>query len=229
MSTAERPAAAPPASQPPAAGPAPFDIVTGETSAPVVQFDDAQRAEQMYREGLKRFENRDLMGAIQLWRDAVRLAPANPEYNKRLGLALSRNARWHKEAEKHLLAAMTKDALNAELTNALGNIYVEAGLKKRAESQFRKVLAYSPGNKDAIKGLADLGIEYDFLGRGTSKGAKAVGAKAATASGGSFLSKIRPSQSGGEEKEGVDMKVIALVIVGALVLFYLYLSYLGLV
>jgi Flp pilus assembly protein TadD len=171
--------------------------------------DDTQRAEQMYREGLRRFEGRDLMGAIQLWRDAVRLAPENGEYNKRLGLALARNKRWHKEAETHLLVAAKKETLNAEVTNALGFIYVDAGLKKRAEAQFKRVLAYSPNNKEAMKGLGALGVDYSFMNapKKTAPGAQTAG------------------DSG--RKLNIDPKVA--IAVGFIVLIFLYivLVYMG--
>jgi tetratricopeptide (TPR) repeat protein len=202
-----------PAAQRPATGPLPPpspSASAGEAPAPhsdVVSatYDDAQRAEQMYREGVRRYESRDLMGAIQVWRDAVRLAPEHPEYNRRLGLALTRNPRWHKEAEQHLLTALKKDALNTEATIALGHIYAEAGLKKRAEAQYRKVLAYSPSNKEAIKGLEALGIEYSFLGKqpksesAKASTAKPARAKAAGAASGGFLSKLKRGK-GGEQR-----------------------------
>jgi tetratricopeptide (TPR) repeat protein len=208
MAASERPATGPLSAQPPASGPAPFDIATGVSEPQSVQLDDAQRAEQMYREGVRRFEHKDLMGAIHLWRDAVRLAPENGEYNKRLGLALSRNPRWHKEAETHLLAAMKKEALNPELTNALGNVYLSSGLKKRAEAQFKKVLAYSPSNRDAMKGLQALGIEYESILRTKKSPTTATKGKSAT---------------GGDEKQGMDAKTIGLVVVGALILLYVVL------
>jgi tetratricopeptide (TPR) repeat protein len=192
-------------------------------------YDDAQRAEQMYREGIRRFENKDLMGAIQVWRDAVRLAPNNGEYNKRLGLALARNQRWHKEAEKHLLMAAKAETLNAEITNALGHIYMDAGLKKRAEAQFRKVLAYSPSNKDAIKGLEGLGIEYSFM---SSTRSKAAGADTSKGSG-SFLSKLGGSKAsggskgGGGAKESVDPKVAIAVIAFVIMLVLVVAMWMG--
>ena len=46
------------------------------------------------------------MGAISLWRDAVRIDPNNAEYHLRLGTALYKNPRWTKEAESHLTAAV---------------------------------------------------------------------------------------------------------------------------
>jgi tetratricopeptide (TPR) repeat protein len=199
---------------PPTQGVGSAEDATAQAEAPAATYDDAQRAEQMYREGLRRYESKDLMGAIQVWRDAVRLAPENGEYNKRLGLALARNQRWHKEAEKHLLAAGRKDTLNAEITIALGNIYKDAGLKKRAEGQYRKVLAYSPGNKDAIKGLEELGIAYSFLSKGEA-------AKSGSA--------MRAGKKGDDEKQGVDLKIMVAVILVLLVLIYFYAKYMELI
>ena len=70
--------------------------------------DPEKLAEQNYREGMKRFEARDLMGAIALFREAVRQVPSKATYHFQLGTALATNPRWAKEAEKHLLEA-TRD------------------------------------------------------------------------------------------------------------------------
>jgi tetratricopeptide (TPR) repeat protein len=98
------------------------------------------------------------MGAIHLLREAVRLAPNKGTYHLYLGLALGTNPRWYKEAEKHLLEASRTDPMNTQIFLKLGQIYHEGGLKKRAEAQFRAVLAIDPGNRLAKRALADMGL-----------------------------------------------------------------------
>lgn len=116
-------------------------------------------AEQHYHEGMKRFEGRDLMGAIQLFREAVRLAPSKSTYHYHLGNALATNPRWAKEAEKHLLEASRFEPMNAQIFLKLGQIYHELGLQKRAEAQFRHVLAIDPLNRAAEAALVEMGVE----------------------------------------------------------------------
>ena len=115
-------------------------------------------AEVSFLTGVQRFEDKDLVGAIECWREAARIDPSKSEYHRRLGLALTKNPRWRKEAEKHLLEATRVETRNAELFIALGNIYLESGLKKRAESQFRNVLLFDSRNREARKILAEMGI-----------------------------------------------------------------------
>jgi tetratricopeptide (TPR) repeat protein len=117
-----------------------------------------QLAEQHYQEGVKRFESRDVMGAIHLLRQAVRLAPEKGVYHLHLGLALAANPRWYKEAEKHLLEASRTDPTNVKIFLKLGQIYQEGGLLKRAEAQYRNVLAFDPSNRFAKRALADMGL-----------------------------------------------------------------------
>lgn len=115
-------------------------------------------AEQNYREGMKRFEARDLMGAIALLREAVRQMPNRATYHFQLGAALATNPRWAKEAEKHLLEATRFEPTNALIFLKLGQIYHDLGLQKRAEAQFRHVLAIDPLNRVAEAALIDMGV-----------------------------------------------------------------------
>jgi hypothetical protein len=93
-------------------------------------------------------------------------------------------------------------------------------LKKRAEAQFKKVLAYSPNNKDAIKGLGELGIDYASIG-------KAPKIAAPTSAVGSIRAKLPGAQTEGGEKQSVDPKIVAAAAVGLLVALYFYLKFLG--
>lgn len=148
---------------------------------PVTSYDPARLAEQHFQEGVRRFQNRDVMGAITMFREAVRQSPNKGVYHFHLGSALATNPRWHKEAEKHLLEASRSDPLNVEIFLKLGQIYMDAGLKKRAESQFRAVLSVQPHNHLARRALLDMG--YDVP---APKGAK----KGAPSDGGSLISKL---------------------------------------
>ncbi len=140
--------------------------------------DPAQLAEHNFQEGKRRFEHRDVMGAIQLFREAVRLNPAKGVYHYQLGQALATNPRWHKEAEKHLLEASRTDPMNVDVFLKLGQIYQESGLKKRAEAQYRAVLNIDPTHRIAKRALVDLGVEAPSTANEPSGG------------GGSFFSKL---------------------------------------
>jgi tetratricopeptide (TPR) repeat protein len=149
---------------PPAAMPAPEP----QTVAPVLS--DETLAEQMFQQGMRRYENQDLLGAIQLWQEAVRKNPNNGTYRMHLGTALAHNARWHREAEKHLLEASKWDPRNTQVLLTLGALYTEANLKKRAEAQYRAVLALDPNNQTARRGLVTLGVAAPAKESGESTG-----------------------------------------------------------
>jgi curved DNA-binding protein CbpA len=118
-----------------------------------------QLAERSFQEGLLAYQNRDVLRAIHLFRDAVRQAPEKGTYHVHLGVALTSNPRWYKEAEKHLLEAARTDPLNLQVFLKLGMIYQDGGLKKRAEAQYRQALGIDPYNRIARKALIDMGFE----------------------------------------------------------------------
>lgn len=131
--------------------------------APPAGLDTEQLAEHHFREGMRRLNSRDLVGAVQLLRQAVQLVPTNGQYQLQLGMTLSQNQRWLKEAERHLLEAQRYEPLNVQIFLKLGEIYTTTGLKKRAESQYRAVLNIDPFNRVAQKGLSDLGVEVPSM------------------------------------------------------------------
>lgn len=161
-----RPAAEPPR-PPPATPPKPVEAPPPPAAEPG---DVGRRAEQNFQEGMRRLNQHDVMGAIGVFREAIRLAPEKGIYHFHLGSLLAANPRWHKEAEKHLLEAGRSDPLNREIFLKLGSIYQEAGLTKRAEAQYRTVLGLDPSNRIARKGLADMGCDVPSAGKGSGDG-----------------------------------------------------------
>lgn len=142
-----------------AQGQAPMTPRSRTTGTLGEQANPEKLAEQHYNEAMKRLDSRDLMGAIALLREAVRLAPSRGTYHYQLGAALATNPRWSKEAEKHLLEATRFEPTNAQIFLRLGQIYRDLGLQKRAESQFRHVLAIDPINRAAEAALVEMGVE----------------------------------------------------------------------
>lgn len=178
--SASRPVAPPPSPATEPARPAPPPAVASSPMPPPPDTNDPVKlAEHNFQEGMRRFEHRDVMGAIQLFREAVRLNPAKGVYHNQLGQALATNPRWHKEAEKHLLEASRTDPMNVDVFLKLGQIYQESGLKKRAEAQYRAVLNIDPNHRIAKRALVDLGVEAPSTTNEPSGGG-----------GGSFFSKL---------------------------------------
>ena len=122
---------------------------------PVVQHTHGSTltAEYCYQQGRARMENKDYFGAVQMFREAVRIDPQKPNYQLSLGNALVRNPRTRKEGETHLLKAAQLDPFNAQIHVRLGHVYKEAGMEKRAEQCFRQALSVDPENHAARKEL----------------------------------------------------------------------------
>ena len=164
-----QPAPPPPIAPPPEPPPP-------EPPPPVTSTDPGRMAEQHFQEGMRRLNQHDVMGALGMLREAIRLAPDKGVYHFHLGTLLAANPRWHKEAEKHLLEAARTDPLNTQVFLKLGQIYQESGLTKRAEAQYRAVLAINANDRVARRALIDMGCDVP-AGRGGEGGGSGLFSK----------------------------------------------------
>ena len=124
-------------------------VSESRTTAP----SSSHNAEFYYQQGRARLERKDYHTAVHMLKEAVKLDQSKAIYHFHLGVALLRNPRTRREAEEHLGQAAELDKFNAQLRVKLGQIYKEAGLKKRAEQYFKDALSLDPDNRGALKGL----------------------------------------------------------------------------
>ncbi len=115
--------------------------------------DSAARAAEQHREGIADFKKGNFWGAIEKFKWATKMAPANASYWSYLSLAYSKVPGRVKDAEEALLTALKIEPNNAEFHSHLGLVYMKAGLKKRANASFQKALKIDPRNEKAKKGL----------------------------------------------------------------------------
>jgi curved DNA-binding protein CbpA len=106
-------------------------------------------SELSYRQGRVYYDQRDYWSAVQALRQSVRIEPENARYRYWLAMALSKNAKWRREAEEHFLKAISLDQFVADYYVGLGLLYKEAGMQRRAENQFKQALQISPGDSNA--------------------------------------------------------------------------------
>ena len=85
-------------------------------------------ADRKYHAGVNYYKAADYHHAVENLREAVRLAPSNTIYHKRLGQALTKNPRWRKQAESHFLHVLEVEPYDAECYLELASIYEEKGL-----------------------------------------------------------------------------------------------------
>lgn len=113
-------------------------------------------AELNYRQGRGHYDQQDYWSAVQAFRQSVRMEPEVARYRYWLAMALSKNAKWRREAEEHFLKAIELEQFNAEYYVGLGLLYKEAGMQKRAENQLKQALQVNPGNRSAQEALDNL-------------------------------------------------------------------------
>lgn len=142
----------------------------------------SQTALRNYNQGRTRYEQKDVIAANHLLREACRLDPSQPHYHfylamtlvilsqaRRehahhegchvtcsLGGALVSNPRMRYEAEQHLLRAAELDPANPQIPLRLGLLFKEAGLTKKAEHYFHETLMRDGKNKTALFELESL-------------------------------------------------------------------------
>lgn len=109
--------------------------------------------QEQIKRGIEEFRNKNYIAAVEIFRWVVREDARNHKVLSYLSLALSMIPRRLKEAEEVLLEAIRLEPMNSEYHSDLGNIYLKAGLKKRAKSEFEKSLKLDPENGKAKKGL----------------------------------------------------------------------------
>ena len=127
----------------------------GENRYPVqtVQTPPEVIADRKYHAGLNYYNAADFHHAVENLREAVRLAPSNIVYHKRLGQALTKNPRWRKQAEGHFLHVLEVEPYDAECYLELASIYEEKGLPTRAKKMYEQVLTLDPDDPIAREKL----------------------------------------------------------------------------
>jgi curved DNA-binding protein CbpA len=108
--------------------------------------DYAKKAQKAYDEG-------NNYQAVQFLKSATQISPETPAYWRQLGIALSRNPQWRKEAEDAFMKAAEIEPKNPENHLYMGFLYKNAGLKLRARKHFASCLQLDPKNEIANREL----------------------------------------------------------------------------
>jgi len=103
----------------------------------------------------RHFKKGNFLSAIDLFLGATLLNSQKAIYYDYLSLTLN-NIRRHKEVEQFIMKAIELEPYNADYYVHLGLIYLKAGLKKRAQQQFKTALEWDSTNIDAQTELKKL-------------------------------------------------------------------------
>ncbi|HZS49112.1 MAG TPA: DnaJ domain-containing protein [Blastocatellia bacterium] len=122
-------------------------------AANVPAISSTERAELLAKRAAEAFHKNDLLGAVEMMRQAVTLNP--DDINSRLQLIkiLMRNQRWHKEVEQHYLMLIQKEPYNEKFHHMLGNYYKQTNQPAKAQATFKNLLELNPSHLAALREL----------------------------------------------------------------------------
>jgi curved DNA-binding protein CbpA len=125
-------------------------------SPPSSPADVSRVAEDYYQRAQRSYSSRNYFESVQFLRSATQIAPGVPKYWRHLGIALSKNEQWRKEAEDSFQRAIELEPQNAENHLYLAFLYLNSNLKLRAKRCFMKVLELDPKNDIASANIAEI-------------------------------------------------------------------------
>ncbi len=121
-----------------------------------VDLDKDKTARALFRLGREAILAKDYEKAVTTLSECVFLRPEVARYRHLLGVAQAETPKYRKESEQNLLKAIELDPMSIDSRLALGSLYVKVELPRRAEAQYEQVLRWDPGNKEALRRLAEL-------------------------------------------------------------------------
>lgn len=118
-------------------------------------------AEEHYKRAQGAYEAGNYYQAVQFLRSATQIEPNVAKYWQQLGISLSRNPQWRKEAEDSFQRAIDLEPKNPENHLYLGFLYKNAGMKLRAKKHFQTCREMDPYNEIALRELRAIDGEPD--------------------------------------------------------------------
>ncbi len=116
-----------------------------------------KKGEVQFRKGKTLYDQSRFKEALSFLEEAVRLDPNKANYFLLLALTQSKIEMYQRQAEKNFVKAIEISPWNAESYVGLGIMYRKAGLRIKAEKQFRKALTIDPDHRTARRQLAEMG------------------------------------------------------------------------
>lgn len=135
--------------------------LVGYGTQPEVKREDAmvKVAEDYYKRSQSAFDTGNYYQAVQFLRSATQIDASVAKYWRQLGISLSKNPQWRKEAEDSFNKALELEPKNPDNHLYLGFLYKNMGLKLRAKKHFATCLELDPTNELATRELGLLDAE----------------------------------------------------------------------
>jgi curved DNA-binding protein CbpA len=115
-----------------------------------------QNAEEKFQQGLGAMQKGDYATARRLFGEAALIAPRQARYRAHYGRELARDRATRRQAESELQAAIALDERNPAYRVMLAELYLEVGLRRRAEGELRRALELAPDHDAATRLLKKL-------------------------------------------------------------------------
>lgn len=133
----------------------------GYGTQPEVKREDAmvKVAEDYYKRSQAAFDAGNYYQAVQFLRSATQIDGHVAKYWRQLGISLSKNPQWKKEAEDSFNKALELEPKNPDNHLYLGFLYKNMGLKLRAKKHFATCLELDATNELATRELGLLDAE----------------------------------------------------------------------
>lgn len=125
-----------------------------KSAAPLTRDAQLKAAEEHAKKAQAAYDKGNNYEAVQYLKSATQIAPEVAKYWQLLGVSLSRNPQWRKEAEESFNKATELDPKNPENHLYMGFLFKNAGLKLRARKHFASCLQMDPKNEIAMRELA---------------------------------------------------------------------------
>jgi Flp pilus assembly protein TadD len=133
-----------------------LDKALEKPAPPPVDFARRERIEQLARDARLHVQVKDWNGAIPLLHELVALEPKQAEFQALLGKSLKHVPSMRKNAEQHLLEAVTLAPNDVSLRLELARFHLTCSNRSRARVEIQSVLAMDPGNEEAHRLAASL-------------------------------------------------------------------------
>ncbi len=133
-----------------------MDIIKGKNSEGAGPDKSIERASLLHRKAKTLFNQKNFWEATTLLEESVRLNPKRGAYYLLLGMSQMNIPTMIRAAEKNLSIAADLDPWSPEPLVALGILFLNENMVKRAENFFRKAISIDPEHKVAKKRLTDI-------------------------------------------------------------------------
>lgn len=135
----------------------------------VPKVDPVEQAREHFKLGKTLYDQKAYPMALSALKEAVRLDPKKAAYFHQLALCQMKDASLKREAEHNLRKALELEPWNGGHHAALGMLYFNLKMNRRAEACFRESLSLDPDNTLARRGLEKIGPQKNKTGLNSAR------------------------------------------------------------